>query len=117
MVELEKALKEPSDKTRIVDYPPRANAELLRITAVVPPKGLEVLPIPLCAEQHNKVVGTWNITPRGEVIPTPWTGQRQSEIPTSAACKDFILATRADINSRVAQQSNPPSQGAPIPTK
>lgn len=113
MVELEKTLKEPSEKTRIVDYPPRANAALLRVTAVVPPKGLEQLGIPVCAEQHNKVVGTWNITPRGEVIPAPWTGQRQSETPTSAACKGFILAARADINSRVAQQSNPPSQGAP----
>lgn len=113
MVELEKALQEPSDKTRIVDYPKPVSANMLRVTAVVPPKGLKALPIPVCAEQQNKVVGTWNITSKGEVIPAPWTGQRQSETPTSAACKGFILAARADINNRVAQQTNPPSQGAP----
>lgn len=111
--EFEQALREPSEQTRIVDYPKPAVVERLRITAVVPPKGLEMLDIPLCAEQNNKVVGTWTITPKGEVIPAPWTGQRQSETPTSAACKGFILAARADINSKVAQQANPPSQGAP----
>lgn len=115
MVELEKALTEPSDKTRIVDYPLRANAELLRITAVVPPKGLEALPIPVCAEQHNKVVGVWNISAKGEVVTVPWTGLRQSESPTSAACKQFIVAARTDINQRLAQTQPTPQPAQPPP--
>ena len=108
MVELEKTLKEPSEKTRIVDYPPRANAALLRVTAVVAPKGLELLDIPVCTEQHNKVVGLWNITARGDVVPvTNWTGSRQSATPTSAACREFILAARTAINDTMAQQTAP----------
>jgi hypothetical protein len=102
MVELEKTLKEPSEKLRVVDYPARANAELLRVIAVVPPKGFEALPIPVCAEQNNKVLGTWNITAKGEVQPALWTGAMVSERPTSSACKAFILTARAEINQRMS---------------
>lgn len=103
VVELEKALQEPSEKIRIVDYPKPVSANMLRITAVVPPKGFEALDIPVCAERDNKVVGTWNITTdKGNVNPAPWTGARESETPTSAACKAFILASRDAINQKLA---------------
>ncbi len=107
----------PSDKTRIVDYPKPATVEHLRITAVVPPKGLEAFPIPVCAEQNNKVVGIWNISAKGEVTVAPWSGLRQSETPTSAACKQFILAARTDINQRMAAtQPEAPTPPAPAAT-
>lgn len=118
MVELEKALQEPSEKIRIVDYPKPAVVERLRVTAVVPPKGFEALDIPVCAEQSNKVLGTWNITAKGEVQPAPWAGARESESPTSAACKAFILASRDAINQKLAQATpnGAPAQPAPAGT-
>lgn len=97
--ELERALKAPSETVRIVDYPPRANADLLRIIGVVPPKSMEQVSIPFCAEQFNKVIGTWAISPKGEVAPTPWAGSKVSASPTSSACKDFIFAARNTLNS------------------
>lgn len=118
MVELEKALQEPSEKIRIVDYPKPVTASMLRVTAVVPPKGFEALDIPVCAEQSNKVLGTWNITAKGEVQPAPWAGARESESPTSAACKAFILASRDAINQKLAQATpnGAPAQPAPAGT-
>ncbi len=113
MKRLEATLKEPAEgKTSFVDYPPRANAELLRIIAVVPPKGSEHLPIPVCAEQNNKVLGTWNITAKGDVLPAAWSGSMVSAAPNSSACKDFIMASRAEI-TRLAQ-SNQPAQPPPV---
>jgi hypothetical protein len=108
-VALEDALKSPADKTRVVDYPPRANAELLRILAVVPPKGLESQPIPVCAEQNNKVLGTWAITNKGEVLPVTGNWSLVSERPTSSACKEFILGQRSAINQLAQERAN----GAP----
>lgn len=113
MQQLEAKLKAPAEgKTSFVDYPPRANAELLRIIAVVPPKGSEHLPIPVCAEQNNKVLGTWNITAKGDVLPAAWSGSMVSAAPNSSACKDFIFASRAEI-TRLAQ-SNQPAQPPPV---
>ena len=115
MQQLEATLKAPAEgKTLFVDYPPRANAELLRIIAVVPPKGHEHLPIPVCAEQNNKVLGTWNITAKGDVLPASWSGSMVSAAPNSSACKDFIFASRAEI-TRLAQ-SNQPAQPPPVST-
>lgn len=117
MVELEKALKEPSEKIRIVDYPKPVSANMLRVTAVVPPKGFEALDIPVCAEKDSKVLGTWNITAKGEVQPAPWAGARESE-GNSAACKAFIFASRDAINQKLAQAtpSGAPAQPAPAGT-
>lgn len=116
MVDLETALRAPADKVRIVDYPPRANADLLRITAVVPPRGGENLPIHVCAEQYNKVLYTGVITPRGDVLPLQWNGSKVSATPTSAACKEFILAARNSLNEKfaapVAPAQPPPQQQA-----
>lgn len=113
MVELEKALQEPSEKIRIVDYPKPVSANMLRVTAVVPPKGFEALDIPVCAEKDSKVLGTWNITAKGDVQPAPWTGARESE-GNSAACKAFIFASRDAINQKLA--SSAPAQPAPAGT-
>jgi len=103
MSELEKALKAPTEKPVVVDYPKPVSANMLRVIAVAPPKGYESLPIPVCAEQNNKVLGTWQITNKGEVLPAPWAGSMVSATPTSSACKEFILAARSDINQRVAE--------------
>lgn len=103
MKELENTLKAPADKPLFVDYPKPVSANMLRVIAVVPPKGYETLPIPVCAEQNNKVLGTWNITSKGEVIPAPWEGSKVSATPTSSACRAFIMASRDNINQRVAE--------------
>jgi len=112
MVELEAALQEPSEKTRIVDYPKPVTASMLRVTAVVPPKGFEQLPIPVCAEQHSKVLATWDIKPTGEVVPRPWDGPKVSE-GNSAACKAFIFAARDEINQQLP--GDPPTPQPPQP--
>lgn len=109
MVDLETALKAPTDKPRVVDYPKPVTESMLRITGVAPPKGLEHMPIPVCAEKDSKILGTWNITPNGEVVPVSWTGNRAS-VGNSAACKDFITAARSKFLPPVDPAQPPPLQ-------
>ena len=112
----EPTLKAPADKPLFVDYPPRANAELLRIIAVVPPKGFETMPIPVCAEQNNRVLGAWYIANTGLVTSAGWTGSTVSDQPNSSACKAFIFAARNEINQKVAAaQAGPGTATAPQP--
>lgn len=111
---LEATLMEPSEETRIVVYPKENSTNMLVVAAVVPPKGFEALPIPVCAQQHNKVVGTWNITSKGEVIPRPAVFNPEGS--TRAACNAFVLAARAEINERLAQLQQKPDETAPAPT-
>lgn len=108
MVDLEATLKAPTDKPRVVDYPKPVTESMLRITGVAPPKGLEHMPIPVCAEKDSKILGTWNITPNGEVVPVSWTGNRAS-VGNSAACKDFITAARSKFLPPVDPAQPPPS--------
>lgn len=109
--QLDQTIRTPTDTPKVVDYPPRANRELLRLTAVRPPMGFENLPIPVCAEQYNKVVGTWAITPKGDIVPL--TGNWAKETTTHTACKDFITAARNSFNEKLAQP-NAPSQPPPL---
>ncbi len=114
MVALEKGIKAAGDKIQIVDYPKPVSANMLRLTAVVPPKGFEALPIPVCAEQNNKVLQVWEVTSKGDVNVVAWSGARVSETPTSAACKAFILAKRAEMSEKLAQTT--PAQPPPATT-
>lgn len=123
MVELEKALAAPSDKTRVLVYPQDNSTNMLVVAAVVPPKGFEALPIPVCAQQNNKVVGTWNITAKGEVQPVAWNGPAAGEVVPNVgvkpACGAFINVARADINQKLAQNppgGNTPAQPPPTPS-
>lgn len=109
---LQEALKEPSDKTRTIVYPQTNSNSLLVTAAVVPPKGFGALPIPVCAQQHGKVLGTWNITAKGDVVPVP--AAYNPEGSTRAACNAFVQAARADINARLAQ-AQPPGGTPPQP--
>lgn len=109
MVELEKALAAPIEKTQTVVYPKENSTNMLVVAAIVPPKGLEALPIPVCAQQHGKVLGTWNITAKGEVLPRP--AILNPEGSTKAACAAFITAAREEINQAVA--SGTPAQPPP----
>jgi len=101
MSELETALKAPADSSRLLVYPKENSTNMLVVAAVVPPKGYESLPIPVCAQQNNKVLGTWQITNKGEVLPV--TPVFNPEGSTKAACNAFIIAARSDINQRVAE--------------
>ena len=119
MGQLESTLKNRTEKPQVVDYPKPVTESMLRTTAVVPPRGMEQAPIPVCAEQNNKVLALWNITAKGEVMPvTNWTGSMVSA-GNSAACKDFILAARSDIAAKYAamQQQQPPSAQTTPPPK
>ena len=119
MGQLESTLKSRTEKPQVVDYPKPVTESMLRTTAVVPPQGMEQAPIPVCAEQNNKVLALWNITAKGEVMPvTNWTGSMVSA-GNSAACKDFILAARSDIAAKYAamQQQQPPSAQTTPPPK
>lgn len=109
MVELEKVLAAPTEKTQTVVYPKENSTNMLVVAAVVPPKGFETLPIPVCAQQHNRVLGTWDITAKGEVQPRPVI--LNPEGSTKAACAAFITAARNDINQKLAQaQPGQPAQ-------
>jgi len=117
MSELEKTLKEPNEKVRVVDYPKPSTVESIRILAVVPPKGMESHNIPVCAERNGKVFGTWNISAKGDVVPAPWTGQIVPEIPNGSACKAFVVAARADISQKYAQLQQPETAPAAKPER
>lgn len=113
---LENTLKAPADKPLFVDYPKPSSANMLRIIAVVPPTGFETMPIPVCAEQHNKVLGVWHIANTGQVTAANWTGSMASDQPNSSACKAFIMASRDEINQKVAAaRANPATATAPQP--
>lgn len=101
MVDLEAALKAPTDKTQTVVYPKPNSTNMLVVAAIVPPKGFEALPIPVCAQQNAKVLGTWNITSKGEVVPRPIITNPAGS--TLAACAAFMTAARAEINEKLVQ--------------
>jgi len=113
MVELEKALAAPTEKSQTVVYPKANSSELLIVAAIVPPKGFEALPIPVCAQQHNKVLGSWNITAKGDVIPRP--AVLNPEGSTKAPCAAFIVAARAEMNQKLAEATPPAVQPAQPP--
>ena len=113
MVELEKTLKEPSDKTRLVIYPKDNSTNMLVVAAVVPPKGFEALPIPICAQQNGKPLAAWNLTARGEVIPRPVLSNPEGS--TKAACNAFIAAARDEISQQLASSQSAPQPAQPPP--
>ena len=127
MSELETALKAPTDKSRAFLYPQENSTNMLVIAAVVPPKGYESLPIPVCAQQNNKVLGTWQITNKGEVLPVAWTGATTGEVVPGVgvkpACNAFIKVARADMAQQIAEaeaKKSGPTAGlsaAPQPEK
>ncbi len=113
MVELEKTLKEPGEKARIVVYPRENSTNMLVVAAAVPPKGGEML-LPaavVCAQQHGRPLAAWIITNKGEVLPRPVTSNPEGS--TRAACNATLIAARDEFAQKLAQQTNPPSQGAP----
>lgn len=109
MFELEKALAAPTEKTQTIVYPRENSTNMLVVAAIVPPKGFETLPIPVCAQQHARVLGTWNITSKGEVIPRPIIVNPEGS--TKAACAAFMTAARAEMNDKLhaVQPAQPPA--------
>jgi len=102
--EFEDKLSQPTEKDQVVAYPQQATQEMLRVIAVVPPKGMGALDLPVCAQQGGKVVGLWNISARGEVKPiTDWKGSTTSADAQTPACKDFIVAARNNFKQVLAK--------------
>jgi|GEM_PF-1052291 len=105
--ELEAALRSPPERPRPFLSPQENSTNMLVIAAVVPPKGYESLPIPVCAQQNNKVIGTWQITNKGEVLPVAWTGATTGEVVPGVgvkpACNAFIKVARADMAQQIAE--------------
>jgi len=106
--ELEKVLKEPAEKSRLVVYPKTNSNELLVLAAVVPPKGFESLPIAVCAQQNGKPLGAWNITAKGEVVSRPVVQNPQGS--TKAACNAFIALARAEVDQQISAMPSAPSE-------
>lgn len=100
MVELEKALASPAEKTRLVVYPQENSTNMLVIAAVVPPKGFENLPIPVCAQKDNKVVGAWNITAKGDVLPRAIADNPEGS--TKGACDATVKLANRELKDQMA---------------
>ena len=120
-VDFEKALGAPGEAAGFVAYPQNANPELLRVIAVIPPKGFASYNIPVCVQQNNQVLATLAISSKGEVTDMAWDGPTKGEIgpdgKLKAACGPFISTFRALFNQEVAKRNGttPPAaaQGAP----
>lgn len=104
-------LKQPADKTRILDFPKPSYGNEYRAVAVIPPQGMAREDIPVCLEKDKKVLGTFLIKTTGDVVAAPWSGPIEAASDTSSACKSFIFAAREAINQKVAQQPTQP----PVP--
>lgn len=111
MVELEKVLANRPDKAQIVVYPQSNSNNMLVVAAVVPPKGAEGLPIPVCAQQNGKPLAAWNITAKGEVIPRVIVPNPEGS--TRAACNGTIMAALQETNQHLA---GTPAQPPPVAT-
>lgn len=113
IVDMEAALKAPTDKTKVVVYPNPQYLNLLSFVAVTPPKGMESADIPVCAEKDNKVLGLWTISSQGQVKPiTNWAGPMASEGKTPA-CKAFIQAARASMLAAAPAEGQPQAGATP----
>lgn len=113
MAQLETALKAPADKTRVVVYPSESSVNMLVIGAVVPPKGLESQPIPVCAQMNNQVIYTGKIMNDGQVLPVTWNGPSKGELlpdgRTKPACSAYIVYNKSAIYQLAQERAN----GAP----
>jgi len=108
VVTLEEQIKTAPTTPQIADYPKPVSTNMLRITGVAPPAGMEDMPVKICAEKDNKVLTLLDVNQRtGALTPSKWDGPRVSETPTSAACKQFILTYRNELNQLVAQRQQP----------
>lgn len=109
MLDLEAALGQLADKPKIVAYPDptKFSRENVMVAGVVPPKALDSSPIPVCAEQNKRVLGTWKIMVNGDVVADAWNGATISEVlsdgKTRPACNAYISARRAEFNQQLAQ--------------
>lgn len=97
VVALEEKLATPLDRPSSMSYPNPASPIQLVVHAAIPPKGFyEKAPIKICAEMNGAVVGTYNISPQGDVTPDAWAGgpTTVSAAPSTAfqfACKSYLL--------------------------
>lgn len=107
MSELEKGLKEPSDKTRLVLYQKESSTNMLVVSAVVPPKGFEQLPIAVRAQQNNKVVGAWNISAKGEVMPR--STAQNPEGSTRSACNATVNLANRELKEMMTRTTTAPT--------
>ena len=112
VVALEEKLATPLDRPSSLSFPSTVVPSMLVIHAAIPPKGFyEKAPIKICAEMNGAVVGTYNITPQGDVTPDAWAGgpTTVSAAPSTAfqfACKPYLMEY---INQfKAAQVGNTP---------
>lgn len=101
------ALTGQDGKSRTLVYPKYSSLNTLVIAGVIPPKGSEHLPIPVCAQQNGRVVGAWNITAKGDVTPREIIANPEGS--NNAACSATIVAAREQINNLVQSNQPPPT--------
>jgi len=112
VVELKEKLATPLDRPSSMSYPNPASPIQLVVHAAIPPKGFyEKAPIKICAEMNGAVVGTYNISPQGDVTPDAWAGGPRvvSAEPSKVfefVCKPYLVEY---INQfKAAQVGNTP---------
>lgn len=118
--ELHKVLKETREKPRTVVYPKDAVVGQLSVVAVVPPTGMETVPIGVCLQQGVKAVvngkddvvhtniGTLEVLPDGTVVPQVWNGVKtggEVDGKFQAACAPYRAARIQWINEAAAAQA------------
>lgn len=112
--ELERVLSENREKPRTVVYPNNPIIGQLSIFAIVPPTGMESMPIGVCLQQgivpagkndadmlHTNI-GTLQIQPDGKIVPQSWNGVKVGGNDASgkfqAACAPYRSAYIQFIN-------------------
>lgn len=120
---LEEKLSQPTEAPQFVGTPnPAVNGQIV-ISAVVPPKALyPTANIPVCVEgpvkdaagniqNTSRVIATYNITPKGEVVPYKFNGE------VKTATQGFAFACRGPLVAARAEMIQGTSQGGPLPSK
>lgn len=118
---LEPKLKSPTDKPQLTGYPLKPYNGDLAVVAVVPPGALfATASVPVCVEKDGKVLGTYDITPKGEVKPTHYSGPvtlRPMPAFTFACGAPMKAARNAMIDSLNAKNEQPGARVVGSPEK
>ena len=120
---LEEVLRQQNrDKPRTVIAPDNALVGQLSIVGIVPPTGMDTVPVGICVQKgvpnakgelEHTVLGTFQLMPDGKVVPQVWTGAKVGSTDRAtgkfdAACAPY-RASYIDFINKASELS----QGVP----
>jgi hypothetical protein len=70
--ELDAQLSSPSDEVRVVSVPRTGTATTLQVAAIIPPRSWATQAIPVCVEDHRRILGYFQITDEGDLVKDAW---------------------------------------------